>query len=807
MVKEREMNRLLFVAKNNIKKQKGDMITFFILTLIAAFMIFDCVSALTGLGRVMDDKFREVNGAHAMIYNAGEAEAEAAEKAFKENPHIVAFEQTPAIRFTTDYKNKKSSEYLQYMFYAESFDQEKSIMKIAIPEGDHAVNDIFLPYNIKSSFEIGDTIQIKFGDDIYEFNVAGFLEDPYFCSTMNITVYCVAISPERMEELTDKYPGVVIKAYLNKGRMAENYKESGYSTDDLEKDIAASYKNVLSDYIKEGKEVNSSNFLGVNWEMMRGGSQFLPQIVTAVMLVFAVLILIIAMVIISVSVSNFIRKNMKNTGILEACGYTVWELRLALVMQIGLVAMAGTLAGIIIASLSFDRFGNVISSILGLSWNQPVNIKAAVVILVLMTLAVGLTAFCVSRAYSRISVLDALRGGITTHNFRKNHFPLDDTPFPLPLVLALKDTFREPVRNIIMVLISMLLVASTVIGFGMNENFGSDPDRLVKLMAFEMGTAQVDCGGENIDISEDIRNIDGVTNVLTQIGFEPVLKYGDEKDMFFTFAVDDMKNTRHTSIVEGRMPETDNEIMVSTGISKDMGVKVGDVVTLEYAEKEADYIIVGINQRLERMGRTIYMNLEAAKKIYTGDIAPAYQYIVTVKDGMTYDQLEEKLDKYAEDKGLELHCQNEALSMEGTMGSVTTGMKLMCMAISLITILIVVFVESLVIRAKISHEWRGMGISKALGQTSGGLLKQIMLSNMPAIVTGAVLGALLATPAGGAAVRAAFSLFVIKNITFSISPVWMIVSVTGIVLVALLTSAAAGLKVRGLKPAEMICED
>ena len=63
------MYRLLVIAKNNMKKQKGDMITFFILTLIAVFLIFDCVSAITGLGKVLDNKFEEVNGAHVVLFS------------------------------------------------------------------------------------------------------------------------------------------------------------------------------------------------------------------------------------------------------------------------------------------------------------------------------------------------------------------------------------------------------------------------------------------------------------------------------------------------------------------------------------------------------------------------------------------------------------------------------------------------------------------------------------------------------------------------------------------------------------------
>ena len=59
------MYKLFFIARNNIKKQKGDMITFFILTLFAAFLIFDAASAILGTRNVLDDSFAAHNGAES----------------------------------------------------------------------------------------------------------------------------------------------------------------------------------------------------------------------------------------------------------------------------------------------------------------------------------------------------------------------------------------------------------------------------------------------------------------------------------------------------------------------------------------------------------------------------------------------------------------------------------------------------------------------------------------------------------------------------------------------------------------------
>ena len=54
------MFRYLFIARNNIKKQKKDMITFLLMTLIASFLIFISLSFLLGTGSVLDTVYIEL---------------------------------------------------------------------------------------------------------------------------------------------------------------------------------------------------------------------------------------------------------------------------------------------------------------------------------------------------------------------------------------------------------------------------------------------------------------------------------------------------------------------------------------------------------------------------------------------------------------------------------------------------------------------------------------------------------------------------------------------------------------------------
>lgn len=802
------MYGLFMMAKNNMKKQKGDMFTFFILTFIAAILIFDSASVLMGIGKVVEDRFQAVNGAHVMIYNRDtEAENDCAERAFRDEPRFVDFERTPEIQFMTDYRKKGDKNFSVYSFFVESVTQEKRIMKVEVPEREYQKNDILLPYNQKANFAIGDVLQLKFGDDVYDFHVVGYLEDPYFCSTMNITVFYVCMSQEMMDELVKDHPLDIAKCYANKGIADESIFSGDYTTADLENDVAGRYKEYLSEYCEKNPDTKISSVMTLNWHMMRGGSQFVPLILSAIILLFAILVLVIALVIISFSIKNFIQRNMKNTGILEASGYTVKELRASLILQILLVATVGAIAGVGVAILTFGMFGDVVSSVLGLRWNQPVNTLAAVMTILGLLLVIGLVGLLISRTYKKITVLDALRGGINTHNFKKNFFAFDKTPLPVPVVLSLKDTFGGIGRNLVMVLISAILVISTLVGFGMVETFAKNSDGLMRLMALEMCTDMVMVSNGTEDISEDLRALPGVENVLVNVGLEPTIIAGNKKSVYYAYAVDDLKNTTYTNLLEGRYPEKDNEILVTLGVAKDMDVSVGDVVELEFAGKTAEFVITGINQRMERMGRSIYVRIDGAQKIMIGNVVHSYEYYVTAKEGMTYEELRDEIAKYGDEKGLELQHSDLHSTMESTIAGMVMALKIVCIAITLITIIIVVFVESLVIRAKIAREWRSMGISKAIGQTSGGLILQIMLSNVPAILTGAVLGGIFSSFLGGGLIKVVFSLFAMKKVQFNVPAIDVLITVVGIVVVAILTSAMAGLKVRSLKPVTMITEE
>lgn len=796
------MYKLFVIAKNNMKKQRGDMITFFILTFIASFLLFDAISSLIGVGEVMDTRFNEVFGVHFMLISGdSEEEKECIRKAVSEHYAIIGYESVPCLRVIADHKHTNETEYNQYYFIMQSFNAETKYMDIVEDGISYREDDILLPMFLINTYALNDKMQIKIGDNEYTFNVAGYVEDPYFSSTINLTYYYVYISDEMMEKMADDNPGLVARSIKSMGYMDESKQYGGYSTMAMEKEITDRYKELLKPYAAENPDKNYDSYMSMNWEAVRGGATFIPLILMSIILVFAVIIIIIAITIISFSVKNFIQRNMKNTGILEASGYTVRELRAALSFQIILVSLAGAVIGTVVAIASFDIFGNLISLAIGLKWCLPINLKAAAVTVIVPVLVIFIVSRLTSLAYKKITVLDALRGGINTHNFRKNRFTFEKTPLPIPAVVSLKETFGSIGRNIIMVLIVSILTMSVLIGFGMYENFGAHPKRLMDMMGFENGTLTVTT---TEDIDEDLRQVKGVKNVLPLFGLDLTVSKGDYDQSIFTYILD-VDYTTNAIILEGRMPKHDNEIMMTTGAAQDVGVGLGSTVDIEYAGNKETYIITGIYQRMDRMGRTIYMTEEGGKKLIPGK--PAIQYYVTGEDGVSYETLKSEIEKLEKNYDTEFDYVDLQKQLDGTMGIVSFAMKVLCIVITIVTILVVIFVESLIIRAKIVREWRGMGISKALGMTSWQLIAQIMLSNVPAIILGVLIGTAASPFCGKRMTILVFKIFGIQHIEFNISFLWMLVSAVGILVVALLASGISGLKVRRLRPVEMITED
>ena len=795
------MYRYFFIAKNNMKKQKGDMITFFIMTFLASFMIFICLNLLIGTVRVQDTNKEKINGADILIMKSKEPVTDFKLEELLEGSEYLTDHYTD--RYISmpqaKYRKKGTESWSNYVFYLFSYEDERPIQTSSIDTSSFSGDDIVLPISMSSNFKIGDRIELKVGDNVYEFKVAGFNEDFIICSPMNFSVYKCFMSDRMYEQILFENGNLAEECQSYNSHLTKKALNDHISDETICEDLYNELNIWMISYSKTHPDVSlggSLNFIPAG--MMKTANMILPYIFISIILVFAVVILAIAFVVIDFSIKNFIMNNMKNTGIMEASGYTVKELTVILLVQLLLVSGIGSIAGVIFGALLQGKIGFIMLYLLGLSWNQKADLILCAAVVIGICLLVGIFTLFLGREYKKTSVLEALRGGINNHSYRKNFFPFDKSSLPIFLNIAMKETFGKFRSQVGVIAIISVLSFSAAMGFGMYENMGKDVDTLLRIAGTELPDADVS-GDKNM--ADTIKNFESVDRISYEVWTGVDYKVGNKTKATTTRVMADTTGMREDYVVEGRWPKYENEVAVGTMLANSMGIKIGDTITAKNGEESASYIVTGYIQTFNNMGQMGYMTEEGFVRI--GGSMPEGSISVYLKDGYTFEDLNKEFKDIYPDSEL----IDEVAATGGLFVMLKVSMQAILWIIMIVTAFIVALAEALIIRTKITKDWRNLGVFKALGFSSKELILQVMFSNLPAIAVGIVIGLVTVTFFGDKVLLLMFAIFGFKKVVFALSPVAYISVVVVITGVAMLVSYINGSKIKKLEPVKMITEE
>ena len=793
------MYRYYFMAKNNIKKQKGDMITFFILTLVATALIFISASFMIGTGRVVDTNMKKINASDLLVMISADDRAEAKlAEIIKGNEDLKGYESTKYLNAYAKYRRKGEKIWTEYSFHIASYEEERKMQTMSCSSGKFSGNQVVIPVSLSSAYRIGDMMELKIGDNVYLLKVAGFNEDNIYCSPMNLGTYLIFVSEREYNTIEFENPQKAPECKLIKTNLSKKAKNSGKDANAYCDDLFNEFNDWYIAYCRKhpGYNLYSMNFLPA--ELMKTASLILPLIFIAIVLMFAVVMFVIAMVIIHFSVKNFIMLNMRNTGIMEASGYTVRELVMILLFQLLLVAGLGCAAGIALGAVAMGPAGAIILATLGLSWNQTTDPVIAASVFGGICLVVTLVTLVLGREYSKTTVLSALHGGNSASRNRRNTFSFEHTHLPISLTLACKDTFGKFTSRLGTVFIMAILAISTIMGFGMVDSYTRDDAALLSLAGMFDCDAVVD-GSETM--MKNVAAMNTVKSVYGDTWYAFNYTVGKRVASITTRAFTDTSEIVGGSILEGGWPTKENEIMLASAAADTLGAKLGDTVTIKNSGKEESFRVCGLCQTMNNMGMMAYITIEGYERV----APPVSEYTIWVilRSGKTFADFREEFEDAYPD--VEVTDYREAA--RSTTGVVSAGMKAVAVFIATLTIMIVAFVESLIVRAQITKEWRNLGVSKALGFTSGQLIRQVMLSNMPAILIGVTVGLILSPGVCANLMKSAFAIFGFRKAVFNVLPTSYLLTALIIIGIAMGTAGMLGGRIRTLEPVKMITEE
>jgi putative ABC transport system permease protein len=418
-----------------------------------------------------------------------------------------------------------------------------------------------------------------------------------------------------------------------------------------------------------------------------------------------------------------------------------------------------------------------------------------------MILVLGIAYFSAFKI-KRITPLAALRSGVQTHHFIKNRIPLEQTKLSLNAAMGLKMLIHNKRQNLIAAVIIMLLSLVTVFSLAAYYNFSVDQTAMIKLIGLETADVQVSVSDDEAEIFAEIEEMQGVDEVIKLTFFESIIKYEGKESGANTRITEDYERLKVDTCVKGRMPVNDNEIAITSIVLNSIGAKMGDTVSIDYNGLTREYLVVGIIQQFNMLGKGAAITTAGMKKL-----VPSFEeknLMIYLGDGLDTEKFVTKLNNQYMDQNIQSVSYFESIEM--MLSSFEASVQIVVVGCLGVIAVIIVFILFLIVRVRLLRERTRLGVSKALGFTSNQLIGQLLISEMPVIIGASMAGAAAGYFTTNPLLALMLSANGILNCDFYVDPGMVLLTPIGISLIGLGTVLIVSGKIRKISPCKMFEE-
>ncbi len=717
------MGSIRMLAATGLRRRKGAAVTLGLLTLIAALLLNLGLLSLTSLPQLFNEKRAALHTPDftAVMPDAAGAAKQAAIK------NVISHYQG-VTKTTTDHALffQVASIPIKGSDASASFavQEAKDSLPFVGPTKKADARSAYVPYILcTQGYRLGDAIRLSVSGKTYTFRIAGFEEDLLWGNPSS----------------------GYLRFYLPKASYNRFVSWLGGASS-RRVTLVNAYTRTLSDasslsgayLIKThtGTEKETWNRLDINNTKLVVS---IPVTIgSALEIAFALVVSLIVLLMVRFHIADSIEADMRNIGALEAVGFTGGQIRGAFLLQFLFCALAGGLPGIALSYLVAVFHSRMLAAETGLAWTEGFSAPVSLTALGILLGCVALVAWFAARRIRKLPVVTALRGGITTHSFRRNFFPLHRSRGPLTLLLACKSALANLRQNLALGLIFTAVSFASVFVFLLFYNFSVNDTAVMHLMGGEpLDIAASPASGTDITALEnEIRSTPHITKVLTY-GF-PILQV-DGKASYGSVTAD-FSRLENNEAYTGRYPKHDNEIALGGALAAELHKSVGDSVRVTCGGRSAVFLITGLTQSINDLGTGSSLTESAFKKLVPG-YTPSYLYLYT---GHRHTAQAIKAVKARFGSRLSAISSDEYRSTKVLLSSyqkIISGFSFLMFAVMA---LIVVLILILLTGAALIRRRGELGIQKALGFTTRQLMRQVALGFLPVAAAGTVAGGILA---------------------------------------------------------------
>ncbi len=780
--------KIMNLAMANIRKSKSATASLFLFILIASLLLNIGLMVITQLNTFFDHKNDQLNDSHVTFVMDQESYQPAYGDFLANYPGVTDSEIEDIIYMDiANFKFGNGELSSSAIFYNADDNRDVGSLKLIEKVNTASAHDIFVPYSFQTNggYELGDRITFTYREQVYEYRISGFFETTMM-GTNNIDIMkfmLPEISYQKLEnELDNQSKALSISAIM------EDKMQSSKLNNDFIKEVQQSQLDKPASYI-----------LGLDIELVKNVSTLTINFIATILVAFAAIIVLVSLIVIRFRVSNSIEDGMGNIGVLKAVGYTSRQILSSIILQFILIVICGSVAGIMLSYVLMPFFGGIISSLSGLIWNQRFDIIINLVSIILIVFCVVIVTLLSAFRVRRILPVAALRGGIQTHNFRKNYFPLEKARGGLHFLLAMKSMLANIKQNMMILFIIISITFAAVFSTVLYYNIASDKTAFINLFGSEPGNVFITVK-QNADTRKLLKDIEKMDRVRKVNIFDLIETKIDDQTVY-TNVTDLYSRLENNIVFEGRQPEHENEISISWVVSSRINKGIGDTVEVEYGNKTSRYLVTGLSQSIGNLGQVAGITMEGIQQLhsdYNGTSLYVYLDGISNKDFIKLVQ-----EQYGESIVETMDIDENIRSQTGMYTAAVFAVMLMVLAI---TVLVVVMILYLVIKTMIIKRKKEFGVMKAIGYSTIQLMNQISISFLPVIMSGVVVGGVLGYFFTNPMLSLLLSNAGVKRLDFIIHLPIILMPCVGILILAYIVSMLVSRRIKRISAYGLITE-
>ena len=782
----------LLLIKSNIKKSRRISIAFFLFIMLTVLLYHTGSQLTEGFKRLYQEKIAETNSADfaaTLPYAFYEKYQNEIIDFGQVNEEISEIEVIDAILLKNSNIQDGDGDLINggWTFRNANRTEQLSCLKIAERLDEMPADGIYVPYVCKTffGFQLGDTLNISFGNKQESFIIAGFTEDVLFGSRS----YLAFDLPESQFYSLREKAGADAEAAIVLVRAEGK---------------AGEVSNKFSEFISEkGNELDFYSNSDIEYAENSRSNNI--NIYVVVMNVASMIGIIACFVVIGFHMKNTLDKDSKELGALKAIGYTGSWLVITYVIQFLLLGLLGSVVGVAVSKAVMPMIVGSIATDIGFVWNTTFLGQTVIRDILVILVMIGVITLCLSKGIIRLRPVEAFQERTSISCCKKSRLTVEKMPFPINLSISLKMIDFERVKSIFISF--TIAVIMCVAGFAviLYARLVKDDDGLLQIVGAEVYSVNI-----QTVIPEETREIASglekpeVRKVMTAIepGSSRLLCEGTVYASLGVYS--DYGALENPSVYSGRYPKHENEVAISGNLANALDKNIGDTIKIsqifQETTKEEEFLVVGFTQGTYTGGMDIYLTMEGLRLI---EPEAEWQTIhVYLEAGVDIEKFCAALED--EFKGRLSYVGSFDQIFYSQFSPIVSSVSAIVFFIIIIMLLIIIIMGYFVTNSILLTRKGDFGIMKALGYSTRQIVVQTVMTFMLYIAVGSIIGSIFLYCCSNILIVTLFSGMGVHKIAFAFPVIWIVSLILCAELVGAFTAVVSALKIRKIVPCNLI---